>query len=680
MTEQFQSTSTDTGRSKARTSAAMIGLAISVGATNLLLPRQGESVMAAEPPAAAANQQPEVALRTHVVQPGDTLADIAITYSTSLEALLAVNGIQDAETEILQVGQTLKVPGKPSNSDKLAAIATDQPGGEDSAFASKPTTIEKVNPKPSISLLDEKGVLNGERPIGTLGQLEAQVKGTSTLETPAVVRTQSPRNIAVTDASEGQAATALEVATPQSVPEASALVAAAPMAEIKEEAAAVVQEFSADEEAVDPGVSLPWVEGEGLGSGDALAMAEPTVAPVARHYQVQAGDTLGHVARRYGVSLQSLIRANSLDNPHMIRAGQVLVVPPMVGTDLAVYANGASSAVTSSSAAAPTAAGVSAIPASPGAEVVSSPTASVSPAPREATTGKRTTQNAYIAGLQAEIRALQQKYEGRLSSVLRYGPAALEAGAEGKASVRLEDDAPVSDAPVVNAPVSDAPVGSSLVDDSKAATLVEPSNAEETQPSSLGALPPLHGPTDAEAQVSEPEQLALASPTLDDRNPTVRSLLGQTVSPSLPPLASADAYLPDSMSFNGYIWPTKGVFTSGYGWRWGRMHKGIDIAAPIGTPIVAAADGEVVFSGWNSGGYGNLVDIRHADGSLTRYAHNSRNLVKRGQKVRQGQLIAEMGSTGRSTGPHLHFEIRRPGKGAINPKAMLPKGGLRAAR
>ncbi|MEM9245383.1 MAG: M23 family metallopeptidase, partial [Cyanobacteria bacterium P01_F01_bin.153] len=61
-------------------------------------------------------------------------------------------------------------------------------------------------------------------------------------------------------------------------------------------------------------------------------------------------------------------------------------------------------------------------------------------------------------------------------------------------------------------------------------------------------------------------------------------------------------------------------------------------------------------------------------------AHNSRVLVKRGQKVRQGQLISEMGSTGRSTGPHLHFEIRKPGKGAINPKAMLPKGGLRAAR
>jgi murein DD-endopeptidase MepM/ murein hydrolase activator NlpD len=93
--------------------------------------------------------------------------------------------------------------------------------------------------------------------------------------------------------------------------------------------------------------------------------------------------------------------------------------------------------------------------------------------------------------------------------------------------------------------------------------------------------------------------------------------------------------------------------TSGYGWRWGRMHRGIDIAGPVGTPIMAAASGVVVRSGWNSGGYGNLVDIRHADGSMTRYAHNSRLLVREGQQVRQGQQIAEMGSTGFSTGPHV---------------------------
>ena len=120
-----------------------------------------------------------------------------------------------------------------------------------------------------------------------------------------------------------------------------------------------------------------------------------------------------------------------------------------------------------------------------------------------------------------------------------------------------------------------------------------------------------------------------------------------------------------------YQWPTKGVFTSGYGWRWGRMHKGIDIANNTGTSIHAARDGTVTHAGW-MGAYGFLVEIAHDDGESTRYAHNSRLMVQQGQRVRQGTRIALMGSTGRSTGPHLHFEIRRPGGGASNPLAVLP--------
>jgi murein DD-endopeptidase MepM/ murein hydrolase activator NlpD len=146
--------------------------------------------------------------------------------------------------------------------------------------------------------------------------------------------------------------------------------------------------------------------------------------------------------------------------------------------------------------------------------------------------------------------------------------------------------------------------------------------------------------------------------------------------PEIPPLAAATTYLPEAEPsrpvFNGYGWPAQGVITSGFGWRWGRMHNGIDIAAPIGTPIVAAADGVVIASEWNSGGYGNLVEIEHPDGSTTLYAHNSENRVRVGQVVKKGQLIALMGSTGYSTGPHLHFELRLPGQGAVNPSAYLP--------
>ena len=121
----------------------------------------------------------------------------------------------------------------------------------------------------------------------------------------------------------------------------------------------------------------------------------------------------------------------------------------------------------------------------------------------------------------------------------------------------------------------------------------------------------------------------------------------------------------------GFAWPTKGTVTSHFGRRWGRMHQGIDIAAPVGTPVQAAADGTISSAGWHSGGYGNLIEVKHSDGTLTRYGHNSRLLVSVGQVVKQGQQIAEMGSTGHSTGSHLHFEIRPIGGSAVNPIALL---------
>jgi murein DD-endopeptidase MepM/ murein hydrolase activator NlpD len=119
-------------------------------------------------------------------------------------------------------------------------------------------------------------------------------------------------------------------------------------------------------------------------------------------------------------------------------------------------------------------------------------------------------------------------------------------------------------------------------------------------------------------------------------------------------------------------WPmNSGVLSSGYGERWGRPHKGIDIAADEGTPVYAAADGEVVFADASKGGYGNLVILKHTAGWMTIYGHNSRILVDEGDHVRQGAAIAEVGSTGRSTGPHLHFEIRIDSE-AVDPLIHLP--------
>ncbi|AFZ37419.1 Peptidase M23 [Stanieria cyanosphaera PCC 7437] len=167
--------------------------------------------------------------------------------------------------------------------------------------------------------------------------------------------------------------------------------------------------------------------------------------------------------------------------------------------------------------------------------------------------------------------------------------------------------------------------------------------------------------------------ISTAATNVNKYNQNLTIQIGATINPDLPPLSSPEEYLPNSPAqFEGYLWPAQGTLTSGYGWRWGRMHQGIDIAGPIGTPIMAAATGEVVSAGWNSGGYGNLVKLKHPDGSVTLYAHNNKILVSSGQQVEQGQLIAEMGSTGFSTGPHLHFEIRPNGETAVNPIAFLP--------
>jgi len=119
----------------------------------------------------------------------------------------------------------------------------------------------------------------------------------------------------------------------------------------------------------------------------------------------------------------------------------------------------------------------------------------------------------------------------------------------------------------------------------------------------------------------------------------------------------------------GFIWPVNGPVVSPFGWRWGRMHEGIDIAVGYGTPIRAAASGRVVYAGWMSG-YGNLVAIDHGGGISTAYGHQSSIAVGVGQVVSQGATIGYVGCTGHCFGPHLHFEVR------VNGSPVDPLGYL----
>lgn len=122
-----------------------------------------------------------------------------------------------------------------------------------------------------------------------------------------------------------------------------------------------------------------------------------------------------------------------------------------------------------------------------------------------------------------------------------------------------------------------------------------------------------------------------------------------------PPPRVAKLPKPRELEFS---WPLRGKITAYFGLDKKRRHDGLDIAAPPGTPIRAAAPGKVIFSDWGPGGYGKMVILRHPGGFHTIYAHNRENLVRRGEEVAEGEPIARVGSTGRTSGPHLHFEIR----------------------
>jgi murein DD-endopeptidase MepM/ murein hydrolase activator NlpD len=164
---------------------------------------------------------------------------------------------------------------------------------------------------------------------------------------------------------------------------------------------------------------------------------------------------------------------------------------------------------------------------------------------------------------------------------------------------------------------------------------------------------------DREHIEAEAEGLAERSAALGNK---IREAQGLSAAPS-------GSVATGSPSSSGMVWPVSGTLTSGFGPRWGRMHEGIDIAGGSGTPIGAAAAGTVILAGWN-GGYGNMVVVDHGGGISTGYAHMSSISVSVGQSVGQGTVVGGMGTTGSSTGVHLHFEVRVNGA-ATNPLSYL---------
>lgn len=126
---------------------------------------------------------------------------------------------------------------------------------------------------------------------------------------------------------------------------------------------------------------------------------------------------------------------------------------------------------------------------------------------------------------------------------------------------------------------------------------------------------------------------------------------------SVPPVATPVPTVDPTIACGSFINPAVGVISSNFGERWGRQHTGVDIAGETGSAILAADAGVIIYADWMSG-YGNYIIIDHENGTKTAYGHCDTLLVSSGERVTQGQVIAQMGSTGNSTGPHLHFEIK----------------------
>ncbi len=603
----------------------MLGLALSVGTPGTLL-LGAEAVLAADAtalnrlptttettplPSVGSNRSTTATVAYHTVSAGETLWDIARAHQVSVEVIRDLNGLETTEdTEPrIQVGQVLKVPRPAAAMAALAPAATEVLVVAPEAPA---PSLEAAAPTPEVVA-----------PEAPAPSLEAAAP-TPEMVTPFSSQSPGGAAPAARPEDEGTARAALDSANPEiAAPSASA---STPL-------------VSGVETAPLPQLALGPRQAPDAYRPESFALPEAT-API--RYQVQRGDTLAAIARRHGLSLEALVEANRISNPNWIRVGQSLVIPGGVPDSAEATVARTPSPTPVTREVAPTQ-----VAATTPVRVLSDPAR-----PETSGAAEPAVADPFVGNLLASVEVARAQREASVESAP--GAIAVPTTAAGPAT-------PATAAPVLLA---------------SSPGIAEPAaEAEETLLSSTQiASSPSTTETTTLSASRQRELLAAAPLGSEAYAPINRTPVGQIVSPGMPMLPDTSEYLPDAPArFAGYVWPSQGVLTSGFGWRWGRRHQGIDIAGPVGTPIVAAADGVVERSGWNSGGYGNMVDIRHPDGSLTRYAHNSRNHVRVGQQVRQGQLIADMGSTGRSTGPHVHFEIHLPGSGPVNPVAHLPR-------
>ncbi len=695
--EQTQSVT----KRRLRTSAAMVGLALSMGATGLLMPRHGDSASAAESNETAASASPSVSqsaaqtranrgtvqpaarhelitalppaaeaatrrssaaaaatfgyFAEYVVGQGQTLQQIAQRYQIRVETLAEANRM--SPTDRLQPGQVLRVPEKAagigvSQSPQILALSalSSLPAPDAASQQARDQSLSRLMQEQSKLKARLSGLRRGDDSVAVNQQTAAQETATankqalSSLSLATVNPSSLSESLSVNPAAQTPTAqqSARVAVTPAVIPTVT------PSPELDWMRANRALTLPSSGSAVQPSavqseVTLP-------GSAGQVTTALGLGAAAEQSYQVSLGDTVARIARVHNVPQSALISANSLSNPDVIFVGQMLRVPAAQTVSSAAMPLAEPSA-SLSAVSAPRISGTAlpAIPAqvrqnqpSPASTqlaVVPSTLPSTIPssalnlpaAPAAEASGR----NPYVQNLLSEVKALRERHSSQ--------------------AVALSASQPIGQS--INQPATAEPLSASPTPNRAASAL-----RSRVEAPTVPTVRRQQAPTVVAVAPLNPESYA----------PLTEQIPGRMVSPDLPALPGADRFLPNG-TMTGYIWPAKGLLTSGYGWRWGRMHSGIDIAADVGTPIYAAASGVVAYAGWNSGGYGNMVEIKHPDGSMTRYAHMNSIYVQNGQRIGQSEQIGEMGSTGFSTGPHLHFEVHPvASNGAVNPMAYLP--------
>ncbi|MEG3903895.1 peptidoglycan DD-metalloendopeptidase family protein [Microcoleus sp. B4-C5] len=801
--EPSKQTTLSTGRVR---SLATIGLAISVGASGILLPRNGDSARASElaptsestavqpvsanGPATSAQvdgsraEQPGAPSEsvTVKVQEGQSLWELSRDYQVEPLVLATANEIQP--DTILQVGQQLRIPTATeatpqqnagySTSASLERAATVNPEQEFNLTGSEPldsaamTGLPSTAATPLVTTVPEQSSIEIPNADGAIDSLKKQENRT-TESGRTMFGSEGGANLSTSAAFLPESAPTLtspEYATGTTIPD----LDATPVIPNSGggQAASPDRAF----ESIEQSLATP-----SLPTAVLVPPAGSTAAPAEVLYSVRPGDTVDAIAKGHGVSPTDLISVNKLGNPNLLNVNQRLKIPQVGFKNPGVQAAASYSASNSTSVWAANSVPASLNPSSSTSEIVGAGVAapaptvpvvsplenleglnnisapmvpqinsisltqvsqtisdprkldlqgeptftgavdtSALPSPASATataiaTGEypqpigfvpntsgqgsnadptsalpesnseaRTTAealNPYSERLRAEVVRLREEYRASRNSI---SANAVSLAPNDGPSVNQSEDMPSVNPYLYTPDYTEAVQNEISRPPSRAwSEQVQKQQQERLDPARAAELQPINL-----TPKSTQDQPVVATAPLgaEGYDPLSNPSLGRMVSPELPPLSSPDTYLPNGkqQSASRFIWPSKGVLTSGYGWRWGRMHRGIDIAGPIGTPIVAASDGVVTYAQWNDGGYGYLVEITHPDGTETVYAHNSRILVQKGQRVAQGEQISEMGSTGFSTGPHLHFEIHPAGQGAINPMALLPDDASSASR